>query len=373
MENFEKYRSCFPHLQSTVYLDHASVSPLAAPVLQAMTDFLSQRHTGEIVDLDALLQLFAGLRRELARLIHAPSPDTIAFVPNTSTGLNILAQGLDWREGDRILLTDCEFPANVYPFLNLRDRGVLVDFVPCLNGCVPTEHLLRYVQKRTRLISLSLVEFLSGFRHDAAAIGQFCRENEILFALDGIQALGAVAVDVQAWNVSFLASGGQKWLLSPMGTGFIYVAPELLPRLAVSSPGWLSVEDAWNFFDYRLRYLPTAERFEPGTKPALLLAGMLAAAKMLNEVPAVEREKRVLWLSGYLIRKLREKGLRVLTPEAANERAGIVTFVPREPPEAVNLRLHGAGVRISLREGMLRVSPHFYNTLADLDLLLELL
>lgn len=369
--DLEQYRAYFPHLSKRVYLDHAAVSPLPLPVRRAVEEQLRDRSEGKIADLESLLYLMAELRRELAGMVHAESPDSIAFVPNTSTGLNILAQGIDWQKGDRILVTDCEFPANIYPYLNLADRGVTVDFVPCIDGAVPTDHLLAHVRPQTRLVSLSLVEFLSGYRHDARKIGNFCRENGILFALDAIQGLGAVEVDVQAWKVDFLASGGQKWLLSPMGSGFIYVSPGLLPALRVSYPGWLSVKDAWNFFDYRLDYLPTAERFEPGTKPVLPLRGMLAAVRLLRSVPDAERERRILDLSGYLIRELKQRGIRVITPEDGAHRAGIVTFEAPGDAEKIHQELKEAGVDLSFRSGMLRASPHFYNTEDDLNRLLS--
>jgi len=360
------YRQYFPHLQNKNYLDHASISPLSTPVVTAMTDFLRDRSCS-IADYESCFALATELRQLLARLIHAESAKTIAFVGNTTLGLNVLAQGLDWQAGDRVLMTDREFPANVYPYLNLRDQGVIVDFVTSQNGTVPTGELLAQVKPRTQLVSLSLVEFMSGYRHDAAVIGKFCHERGILFALDAIQALGVVQVDVQDCHVDFLAAGAQKWLMSPLGSAFIYVAPHLLPRLRVANLGWLSMDNSWNFFDYSIRLLDSAARFEPGTLPFSLLHGMKAAMQIILSLPAAELEARILHLSGYLLQRLQELGFTTYTPTTDSERAGIVLFSTGDHNERIWQHLKERGIIISLRENLLRVSPHFYNTEEDLD------
>lgn len=365
--DFNRFRDYFPHVKEQIYLDHASVSPLSTPVMDAVLKYVANRNNGNIVDTNGLFEFAAALRKELAKLIHAESADQIAFVQSTTVGLNILARGLSLQPGDRIIITDCEFPANVFPFLNLEKSGVHIDFVHCHDGRVEIEDIFAAVTPQTKLISLSLVEFFSGFRHDARKIGDFCRERGIIFALDAIQALGAMKVDVQKWHVDFLSAGGQKWLMSPMGTGFIYVAPHLLDKLEIINLGWLGMKDAWNFFDYTIRPLDTAAKFEQGSYPFIALEGMMAAVKIFLSIDADELEQQILHLSGYLIKKLKSLRYRVITPEAEAERAGIVLFTSGENNEAVHQQLKEKKITISLRENMLRVSPHFYNNEEDLD------
>ena len=365
--DFNQYRDYFPHVKEQIYLDHASVSPLSTPVTEAVMKYVANRNNGNIINTDGLFGFAAALRTELAKLIHAESGDQIAFVQSTTVGLNILARGLSLKPGDRIIITDCEFPANVFPFLNLEKTGVQVDFVHCRDGRIEVEDIFAAVTPQTKLISLSLVEFFSGFRHDAQKIGEFCRQHGIVFALDAIQALGAVKVDMQKWHVDFLSAGGQKWLMSPMGTGFIYVAPHLLDKLEIINLGWLGMKDAWHFFDYTIRPVDTASRFEQGSYPFIALAGMMAAVKIFLSIDPDELERQILHLSGHLIQKLKSLRFRVVTPEVEEERAGIVLFTTGEDNETVHQKLKEKKITISLRENMLRVSPHFYNNEEDLD------
>ena len=371
--SFEKYREYFPHLKDQVYLDHASVSPLSTLVTLAIEKYLKKRNTGNIVDSDELFTFLEKLRGQLAKLVKAESAKNIAFVQSTTVGLNILAHGLKLQKGDRILLTDCEFPANVFPFLNLQKDGIMVDFVKNKNGRIPLEDVLSNIKPETKLVSLSLVEFFSGFRHDAEKIGAFCREKGIVFALDAIQALGAVAADVQKWKVDFLSAGGQKWLMSPMGTGFIYIAPHLLDKLEIVNLGWLGMKDAWNFFDYTIRPLDSAAKFEQGSFPFVALEGFMPAVKMFNSIDQTELENRIRSLSGYLIEKLTEHDFDVFTPQNPKERAGIVLFTSNHNNEEIHQKLKEKRITISLRENHLRISPHFYNNENDLDILIQAL
>lgn len=373
MDNFEKYREYFPHVFEQVYLDHASVSPLSTLVTDAIKNYLQNRSTGNIVDSNELFTFLEKLRIQTAKLLHAESEKFIAFVQSTTVGLNILARGLKLGKGDRILLTDCEFPANIFPFLNLQKEGVVVDFVKNQNGKIPLEDVLSNIKPQTRLVSLSLVEFFSGFRHDAEKIGAFCREKGIVFALDAIQALGAVQADVQKWQVDFLSAGCQKWLMSPMGTGFIYIAPHLLDRLEIINLGWLGMKDAWNFFDYTIRPLDSAAKFEQGSFPFVALEGFMPTVKMFNSFDQAELENRILSLSGYLIDRLTQHNFEVFTPSNPKERAGIVLFTTKKNNEEIHRKLKEKRITISLREGCLRVSPHFYNNKRDLDIFLEAL
>jgi selenocysteine lyase/cysteine desulfurase len=337
-------------------------------VVEALQEFIQQRHLEKIENYHFMLPKLQQLRDSFARLVNGRAQD-IAFVPNTSAGLNLLATGLDWRPGDRILLNSLEFPANVYPFLNCQRLGVEVDFV------APREHLLRLediaaaITPRTRLFSISQVQFLTGQRMDLAAISALCKQHGIIFCVDGIQALGASHLDVQALGIDFVASGGHKWLMGAQGFGFVYVSPELLPQLQVAQVGWLTVEDAWNMLDYHLKLRPDAARFETGSFNALGLTVQLASQQVFERWPQAQITQQVLDLSAYLIEGLQNLGLEVITP--IQQRLGIVTCLH---PEAERLmrELAAQQIHVSMREGRyLRFSPHYYNSTQELAKTLE--
>ena len=289
--SLEHIRSFFPHIQTgRIYCNHAATGPLSTRVIEAMQRHLFDRSAGLLDTFDADMTMVGELRSRVAALINAPSPDRIAFPPNTSEGIAIVASGLPWQSGDRILLNSAEFPANVYPYIALRQAGVELDFVQCERGAVTPEMIESSLTPRTRLVALSAVQFLSGYRADLAAIGDLCRRRNIIFAVDGIQAVGAVRVDVQAMKIDALAAGAQKWQLSPHGAGFLYLTEELQSRITQSHLGWLSVDDPWQFYAYDQPLAASARRYEPGSLSFPALWGMHASLGLLLEVglPAVE-------------------------------------------------------------------------------------
>lgn len=364
-------RALFPHTRNQIYLNHAAISPFSTHVVAVLDDYIRQRHLDEIENYHFMLPRIAELRERLAALIRGQAAD-IAFVPNTSFGLNLLASGLDWRPGDRILLNTLEFPANVYPFLHCQRLGVEVDFVkPRENYLITLEDIAAAITPRTRLLSISYVQFLTGQRHDLIALGELCRQHGMLFCVDVIQGLGAADLDVQAMQIDFVAAGGHKWLMGPQGQGFVYIRPELLEQLTPAMVGWLSVQNPWQMLDYDLTLRPDAARFETGTFNALGLSGMLAAQQVFARWPMAGITAHILDLSGFLIQGLQELGFRLLTPADPGQRLGIVTC---EHPDAERLHqsLDALRIRTSFREGrFLRFSPHFYNTRSELSLVLS--
>ncbi len=372
MTEMVTYRNLFPHIeQGKVYLNHAAVSPMHRRSLRAMEDYFQERMTGDIEYWPRAMEKKQLLKEQIARLIHT-SAEQIALVNNTSTGLNILAMGINWKPGDRILLNNFEFPANVYPFLNLNRLGVEIDFVPHRNGRILLDDLAARITPRTRLLSISFVAFLNGFRNDLMAIGQLCRERGLIFCVDGIQGVGALQLDVQAAGIDFLANGGQKWLMWPLGMAFVYISPRLFDQLQPAIAGWLSVERAWDFFDYRLSFLPDASRFEPGTQNIPGIVAALASTELFLEVGIDRIETHILQLTGLLINELQRRGYRLFTPTEEKFRSGIVTFY-HDRAESLFDHLKRQNIHVSLREGMIRVSPHFYNTAGDIAAFLNAL
>lgn len=372
---WEKYRALFPHTfnptKPVVYLNHAALAPMHTKAIAAIEHHHRERSCGNIEFWPDLVEVKRSFKNLLGRFINA-APEYLAVTDSTSMGLNWLAQGLEWKPGERILLNDFEFPSNVYPFLNLQHRGVEIDFVKQREGRIAWEDIAAMIRPQTRLLSISFVEFLNGFRNDLQAIGQLCRENNIIFCVDGIQGLGALHLDVQESGIDFLVSGGQKWLMWPLGTAFMYISPRIFPQIRPMAAGWLSVEDSWDFFKYELKFLPTAERFEPGNYNAAGVAGASASLEMFLEIGSRAIEQRILSITGYLINRLQENGYRIYTPLEPQYRSGIVTFQHSNAPGLFeHLKRHR--VHVSLRNGFIRVSPHFYNNEEDIDYLMALL
>jgi len=369
-------RELFPHtLQGKLYLNHAGTAPMCTPVVEAITTHLRERSSGLIETYMAQdVAKFDECRRLVQRLINAESPDRIALMTNTSDPLNAVASGLSWKSGDRILLHEEEFPANVWPYLGLRRHGVEIDVIPQRRGHPTPELIADFVTERTRLVALSAVQFLSGYRADLEAIGAFCRSRNIIFVVDGIQAAGAVRLDVQAMKIDALASGCQKWQLGPQGTGWLYLTEELQQRIQPAFVGWLAVEDPWDFFNYQQPLARTARMFEGGTKNIPGLHGLAAALKLLLDVGLDNIEGRILTLTQLLVEGLQDiDGLTLRTPQEPQQRAGIVTveLPPGVDAKQVFKSLLERKVMVALREGKLRYAPHFYNTNEELTLAIE--
>jgi selenocysteine lyase/cysteine desulfurase len=360
------YRQLFPLVERWICLNHAGVSPLSTRVAAAIRDF-TDRMVAEpftAIRADALATL-VDLRKRLAALINARSVDEIALMPNTATGINTAALSLPLRPGDNVLVLDGDYPANIYPWMNLAHRGVLTKLIPARNGGLDLDLLASRMDSRTRVVAMSTVVFATGFRNDLTAVGKLCRERNVYFVVDGIQSLGALPFDVQAANVDFLACGSQKWLLGPPGAGFLYVRRELLADLAPGAyAGTNSVVDAENFLDYNFTLLPTAERFHIGSQNFAGMIGLHASVGLIQEIGVERIAERVLALAGTAVGALQESGRRVVVaaPEA---RSGIV-IVEDDNPAASCERLNAAGVIAVPRGRGLRFAPHFYNTEAEI-------
>jgi len=360
-------RNLFPYLdQGIIYFNHASTGPVSVLVKQRLTDLLEEKSKDKIDDYSSFLKVADETKELLSKLINCPV-DRLAFVDNTSNGLNILTQSIDWKTGDRILLNDIEFPANVYPFLNLKRFGVEVDFVKSKNGIVTAEQIIESVKPETRLISVSFVQFLSGYKIDLEKIGSFCRENNIIFSVDGIQGIGAVNIDVQKSKIDFLSCGTQKWLFGAQGLAFIYVDEKFQKKMIPANVGWLSVNDAWNLLDYKLDLKTSANVFQGGTLNAFAIYAFNTSLKMFKDFGFNNIQPEVLSNTKYFINKLKGIGLNcVLSNCFDNELAGIVTIKP-ENPEKVFEKLTAKKIFCSIRVGLVRFSPHFYNTHQEID------
>lgn len=364
-------RNCFPHLENNIiYFNHAATGPFSSLLTNRLTDILKNKSKNISDDYKSFLGVIDETKELLSKLIRCGS-DRIAFVDNTSNGLNILAQGIQWKKGDRILLNDIEFPANVYPFLNLKRSGVEVDFVKSFNGIVTAEQIIQAMRPETRLVSISYVQFLSGYRVDLEKIGNYCRQNNIIFCVDGIQGIGATRINVEECKIDFLSCGTQKWLLGLHGLAFIYVDKELQKKMLPANIGWLSVENAWNLLDYKLDLKISASVFEGGTLNALGIYAFNTSLKLFNEFGFDNIEAEIISNTKYFIDKLSNAGFICLLSECSKrELAGIVT-IKSNNPEKLFKTLDNKKIYCSLREGLIRFSPHFYNTWQEIDTVVD--
>ncbi len=372
MDAIESIRKEFPHTERMIYFEHAAVAPLSGRVVQAVSSFLTDRHAGRVKFDEDMIAALEDLRAKLAHFLHA-IPEEIALIPNTSTGLNILAQGLSLEPGDHILVPDVEFPSNVYPYLNLQKKGIVVDFLSPVKGRIGLEEIRKAVTPRTRLLAISFVQFTNGFRADVKAIANWCHERGLWLAVDGIQGVGALQMDVRDWGVDFLSVGGHKWMMSPIGTGFLYIRPELLRIVEPPFVSWLSVKNPWDLLDFRLDFLDSAQRFEMASQNFLGFFGMRASLDLFLEVGGEAIERRILDLTDYMVAGLEKMGAKILSPRGESERSGIVTFSLLPDNEKLHRELEKRQIFVSYRLGNLRASPHFYNTRAEVDQFLSAL
>jgi selenocysteine lyase/cysteine desulfurase len=308
---------------------------------------------------------------QAARLINA-NADEIAFMRNTSDGLATIANGIDWRAGDNVVSCDCEFPANIYPWMRLQPLGVELRLARERNGRIETDELLSLVDDRTRVVTVSFVQFGSGFRMDLHTIGRLCRERDVLFVVDAIQGLGALSLDVQRDHIDALAADGHKFLLGPEGAAILFISRRILERIRPTMVGWLSVKNGFdNLLDYRLDYREGAARFITGSLNMVGIHGLGASIDWLLEVGTEQIERHVLAITDHLAAGLQAKGYRVISSRRPGEASAIVSCT-HDDHSASELfrRLEEHRIIASSRLGRLRISPHVYNTDAEIDELL---
>lgn len=365
------YREEFPLLEDLLFLNHAAVAPVPLRAVREAQGLLESFSREGMRAQGQWMKRVEGARACLARLIHA-GPGEVAFVSGASEALSLVAQSLDWKEGDGVLIPQEEFPSNVYAWQNLERRGVRVYRFPRKEGRFSVQDVRNALAPGIRLVSVGSVDFLTGFRCDVPGLGALCKEKGLLFCVDATQELGQAPVDVRASGIDFLCASGYKWLLGPLGTGFLYVGAERIPSLHPPLVGWKSVADEEDFFSLRFRLKEDAGRFEPGALNIPGIAALGAAAGLLEEAGVERIRTRILALGQGLDEGLKSLGLRTLYPGPQEERSGIVTFVPKGPPGKLHAFLSPHAL-VSLRGGMLRVSPHFTNSEEDIERFLGLL
>jgi selenocysteine lyase/cysteine desulfurase len=356
-------RALFPALDEQIYLNHAGIAPCSTRVVAAMRTVLAEQTSLGSSGYRLWTERVAAVRRQAAAFIGA-ADDEVAFIPNTSTGLSLVAEALPWQPGEAVLVPTPDFPANVYPWWHLARRGVRVIDIPRRAGRIEVADIARALVPEARVLALSSVDFATGFAADLPAIGAFCREHALLLVVDAIQSLGVLPLDVRRCGIHALAGGAHKWLCGPQGIGLLFVERELLPRLTPPLAGWKSVTDEEDFaLHFTLR--GDAAGFEPGTLNMAGIAGLGAALELLTEVGGARIRARVATLTGQLTSGLEQRGWQLASPRLEHERAGIVAFAGAAEPKELFRHLTANAVVVALRDGRIRLAPHFANTADD--------
>jgi len=365
----------FPWTANRSFLNHASTGPLPERTRCAVVEFTNARATMQRLPDTELQKILADARLRAARLINADVAE-IALATNTSYGLNLAARMLPFEPGDTVIVSRNEFPANVFPWRQLGDRGVRLELLPVTREGWPDEALMldRMQDPRVRALAVSHVQFHNGYRVDLARLSAAARATGTWLIVDSIQALGQLPFDVRKTPVDVLSCGGQKWLLSPWGSGFFYVRRELIPELVPPFAGWSAFEGTDNYTtlcDYSGGLRQDARRFELITLPFQDLLGLCRSLDLLHELDPARIESH-LWTIGEPVRDWAERrGIRLVSP--VGEHGSGMLCVPADAVPEVLPALAEAGVTASVREGALRLSPHCYNTIEELQRVVELL
>lgn len=371
-------RRDFPVTQDWIYMNHAGVAPISRRVAERMAEF-----NQDMLDHGAAHSLdwerdVATVRSMAAKLINA-EPADIAFLKNTAEGINIIAHGIDWKPGDNVVVMDRDYPSNIYPWVNLEDRGVELRCVAPIDGVTDAQRILDAFDSRTRCASITFVDWCSGHRLELQTIGEACEERDILFLVDPMQGLGAFELDVKKSRIGALPCGAWKWLLGPTGVAIFYCPKPTRERIRQQFVGADCVVDAENYLDYDFTLLPSAKRFEYAMLDYAAIMGLGGALEQVESVTGDMTQispisDRVLDLTQLLIDKAAAKGYKHYGPADRSLRSGIVSIEhERHPAREVRRRLYRESVLASVRDGRVRLAPHYYMTEDEIMRVVDLL
>src|SRR5436189_2838212 len=328
----------FPWTADTVYLNNASIGPIPERTRRALDEFTAKRTAPHLLPDRELQAGLQAAREAVAGLINA-EPCEIALATNTSHGLNLAARALPLNAGDVVLVSDREFPANVYPWLRLKKQGIDVELAPCAPEGWPDEDYLveRLHDPRVRVLAVSFVQFANGYRADLDRLGVACRANGTYLVVDGIQGVGNSVLDVRETPIDVLACGGQKWLLSPWGSGFVYVRKELIPQLEPTMISWMAFEGTDDFSrltEYNPTFRGDARRFEMITLPYQDFVGFTSSLRLILETGVREIAEVTRAVQEPVVKWAKENGLRITSPIENGHRSAILCIAPAKPAEA---------------------------------------
>ncbi len=365
-------RALFPVTERAVYLNHAAVSAPPIPTIQAIQSYLADVSQNGSLNFRNWLAVKESARGLLASMLGA-RPEQVAFVRNTSDGLSTVANGLAWRPGDNIVTFRNEFPSNIYPWLRARDAfGIEVRMCEERDGRVDVEELLRLIDSRTRIVTISHVQYATGFRADLERIAKTARAHDALLVVDVIQSLGVVPVNVESQLIDVAAGACHKWLLTPEGVGFLYLSDRARERIQPTLVGWISVPNPDDTSNFEQGWNKGTLAWESGTGPAGLIYGLEASLKLLTQigVPAIQSDLEVL--TDHLCERLQGTNYQVISSRQPAEKSQIVSIRHRGSRSPMDLFTHlkTANVVTAPRGRGLRIAPHFYNNVEEIDQLI---
>jgi len=359
----------FPLAEDLIYLNHAAVAPWPERTRRAVAEFAEQNCIYGAAFYPDWLKKEALLRAQLKALINAPSPDDIALVKNTSEALSFVAYGLDWQSGDNIVTSNEEFPSNRLPWESLAARGVELRQADLHAAATPEDALFALIDRNTRLLTISSIQFATGLRLDIERIGAFCKQHNILFCVDAIQSIGAVRFDVEACQADFVMADGHKWMFGPEGLGVFYTTPAARDRLKLTQFGWHMMKDTHNYENKPWEMHPGARRFECGSPNMLGIHALSASLSLLLDTGMETVEAALFERIDHLRQRIEQHPeLELLGPAPSQLKSGIVVFRHKKIPNpALYPYLMQQKVICALRGAGIRFSPHFYNGLEEID------
>ena len=364
----------FPVAEHWAYFDHAAVAPLPRRSATALRAWVDDQEQNGVVHWPEWGAKVEQARRDSARLINA-DPEEIAFIANTTQGIGLVAEGFPWRPGDSVVTAAEEYPSNLIPWMNLAARGVSVRLVPTRpDGRIDVADLADAIDDSTRVLTISHVEFASGFRNDLGALAEVCQRRGVALFVDAIQGLGPLTIDVRATPIDFLAADGHKWLLGPEGAGLLYIKRDWIDRLRAIGVGWKSVVSDYNSDGVEFTMKPDASRWEGGTFAMAPLQAFAQSLSLFHEVGPQVVSERILDRAAAVRDLARSAGWRVHGSTRPEDVAGIVAIEkPGVDPNAFALGVRERRIALACRRGRVRISPHIYNNADDLDRLGEAL
>jgi len=371
----ETLRALFPVTKRANYLNHAAVAPPPIATIEAINSQLRDVSENGSVNFRSWIATKERARQLLAGMLGARS-EQIAFLRNTSDALSTVANGLDWRPGDNVVTFRNEFPSNIYPWLRLRDAfGVEVRMCEERDGRIDLDELIGLMDSRTRLVAISHVQYASGFRTDLERIGRAARAHDALLVVDVIQALGVVPTDVESQLVDVAAGACHKWLLTPEGVGWLYLSPRARERVKPTLVGWISVPNPDDYSNFDQGWNVGTLPWETGTGPAAIIHGLEASLKLLHETGVQRIQDHLEILTDYLCERLQNSNYQIVSSRRPGEKSAIVCIRNSAGLSSTDLYAHlkKRNIITAPRGDRLRISPHLYNTLEEIDELVKAL
>lgn len=369
----DQIRALFPITERAVYLNHAAVSPLPKTTVAAIQSQLNDVAENGSRNFRQWVAVKESARKLAASMISA-RPEQVVFMRNTSDGLSTLGNGLQWKPGDNIVTFQKEFPSNIYPWLRLHQAfGVEVRMCPERNGRIDLDEMIALIDDHTRIVSISLVQFASGFRADLKRLGHAARAHDALFIVDVIQGMGVVPIDVDEDLIDAAAGASHKWLLGPEGVGILFLSDRARDRIQPTLVGWISVPDNEAYDNFDQDWCPGALAWETGTGASALIYGVESSLRLLSETGVERIAAHLESLTDYLCEKINRERYEVISSRSKGEKSQIVSIrhLGGTHPMELFSHLKQRNIITAPRGEGLRIAPHLYNTQADIDFLLS--